>query len=236
MSVFWLSDEELNLFNANNADEDGLVAVGLDLSIPTLLLAYSRGIFPWFEDGEEIFWFSPDPRMVLYPEDFIISHSLRQTLKKKQFKVKVDTNFREVISKCAGTKRQGQSDSWITGAFENAYFELHREGFAHSFETYLDDRMVGGLYGVSLGQVFFGESMFFIENNASKVAMASLVTFAKQYKIKLIDAQQETPHLKSLGGKSISRIDFLYQIDQMLSYPTLKGNWTDLFAKISPDL
>jgi len=228
MSIYWLENELPDIFNAQFADDDGLVGIGLDLSVPVLLTAYSRGIFPWFEDSGEIFWFSPDPRMVLYPEDFVISHSLKQTLKKNHFDVRTDTNFREVITRCSLEQRKEQEGTWITPAFIDAYCQLHEEGFAHSFETYLNGELAGGLYGVSIGSVFFGESMFFKESNASKVALAHLVDFSRNHDIRLIDAQQETPHLKSLGARLLSRPEFIKQISVLIKYPTLRGNWNFL--------
>src|SRR5512133_1018213 len=162
------------------AEHDGLLAVGGDLSIESLITAYSMGIFPWFNEESPILWWSPDPRMVLFPEKFIISDSLRQSLRNGRYTVKIDNDFNGVISHCASVKRKGQSGTWITDEMKQAYIMLHKAGYAHSFETWHDDELVGGLYGVSLGRAFFGESMFYSMRDASKIAFHMLVQWCIQ--------------------------------------------------------
>ena len=207
------------------ADADGLLAVGGDLSIESLVTAYSRGIFPWFEENSPILWWSPDPRLILHPEKFRVSRSLDQQIKNNKFRVKIDSAFEEVIRNCAAVNRNGQLGTWITQEMMLAYIRLHHAGFAHSFETWYNDRLVGGLYGVSLGRSFFGESMFYLMTNASKVALYYLVEWAKHNNFHFIDAQQSTSHLKSLGAEEVPRIKFLDMLGKSLEYPTLKGTW-----------
>ena len=184
----------------DEADESGLLAVGGDLSIERLLLAYSKGIFPWYEEGMPILWWSPDPRMVLFPDKLIISHSLRQSIKKQQFTVTIDQAFEKVIQHCSKTPRKGEDGMWITAEMRNAYIQLHKAGFAHSAEAWFEGELVGGLYGVALGKAFFGESMFHHVTNASKVALYHLVEKLRSWDFKIIDAQVYTNHLESLGG------------------------------------
>jgi leucyl/phenylalanyl-tRNA--protein transferase len=208
------------------ADPDGLLAAGGDLSLQSLLTAYSHGIFPWYDDNSPILWWSPDPRLVLFPENFKISSSLRQTLRHGNFLIQCDQNFELVIEQCATTPRKGESGTWITREMKEAYVNLHREGFAHSFETYHNNRLVGGLYGVSLGSAFFGESMFFHTRDASKLALCGLVQFCLDHHFMFIDAQQSTTHLISMGSKEISRDAFLKILHQALQSHTLRGKWT----------
>jgi leucyl/phenylalanyl-tRNA--protein transferase len=189
--------------------EDGLVGIGGDLSSERLLLAYSNGIFPWFENDEEILWWSPDPRMVLFPEKFKISKSLRQSIRNKGFELKIDFDFESVIHACSQIQRPEGEGTWITPGMHQAYMELYHKGYAHSFEIYQNDRLVGGLYGVSLGKAFFGESMFSKVSDASKVALYHLINFAKQNNFLFIDAQVETEHLKRMGAENISRTQFI---------------------------
>ena len=185
--------------------ESGLLAVGGDLSRERLLLAYRSGIFPWYSDGEPILWWSPDPRMILLPGEFHCSRSLKRVLRNAPFRVTLDRAFAEVISACGETPRPGQEGTWITPEMAAAYIDLHERGYAHSFECWEGGRLVGGLYGVAIGGVFFGESMFSHRDNASKVAMHALVTAALAWGIVLIDCQVANPHLSSLGAREIPR-------------------------------
>ena len=224
MPVHQLSDE-LIFPHPGLAEEDGLLAIGGDLSIDRLLLAYSNGIFPWYDENSPIMWWALNPRMVLYPEKLKVSKSLGQTLNSNKFEVFFDRDFESVIHQCAKIKRLSQSDTWITKDMEQAYIDLHNQGFAHSVETYYKGELVGGLYGVSLGRIFFGESMFFTRSNASKVALYALVERLKTWNFDLIDAQQDTPHLRSMGAEVLVLNDFLEILEESLNHPTIKGNW-----------
>lgn len=189
-------------------EPNGLLAAGGDLSVPRLLAAYRRGIFPWFEPGEAILWWTPDPRAVLFPDQLHISRSLAKTLRKHLFHATVNRNFATVMKACASAG--GRTDNtWIGSDIEQAYTDLHHLGYAHSVEIYdREKQLCGGLYGVCLGQVFFGESMFSTKTDASKVALVTLVNIAKQAGIAVIDCQQETAHLRSMGASSIRRSEF----------------------------
>jgi len=193
--------------NVSEASVDGLLAIGGDLSTKRLVHAYKNGIFPWFDAEEPILWWSPDPRFVLFPKDLKVSKSMKQVLKKKQFKVSNNKSFRSVVENCAQAKRDGQNGTWITDDMINAYTKLHKLGYAKSVEVWQEDVLVGGFYGVDLGNnVFCGESMFAKVSNASKLAF---ITFVQNSNYKLIDCQLHTNHLESLGGKHISRFEFL---------------------------
>jgi leucyl/phenylalanyl-tRNA---protein transferase len=207
-------------------DNEGLVAVGGELSTQYLLAAYTQGVFPWFNEEDPILWWSPNPRMVLFPEEFKVSKSLRQIIHSNKFYLKIDTNFDAVIDSCKQITRKGQGGTWITTEMRNAYSELHTLGYAHSFEIYRNDMLVGGLYGISMGKAFFGESMFFIEPNASKVALYYLVEQCKKQEFHFIDVQQSTSHLKSLGAKEIKRNDFLNILENALQHETRVGKWS----------
>ncbi len=224
MPVYLLSNE-LVFPDPELSDENGLLAIGGDLSIQRLLLAYSRGIFPWYSSGSPIMWWSPDPRMVLFPDNFKLFKSLRNTLNKKIFNIKTDENFEEVIEHCAKVPRKDQSGTWITSEMIKAYTRLHNKGYCHSVETYYKGELVGGLYGVSLGHAFFGESMFTLKRDASKVALFHLVEKLRSWNFDLIDSQQETRHLKSLGAKAIPRSEFLSMLKKALKHDTIKGKW-----------
>lgn len=212
--------------NPNEAEDDGLIAVGGTLSVDYLLAAYSQGVFPWFSDGEPILWWSPNPRMILFPEDFKCSDSLMQLIRRQKYEIRIDESFKEVIINCAKVKRKDQDGTWITNQMQDAYINLHKLGYAHSFEAYENGKLVGGLYGVSLGRAFFGESMFYKAANASKVAFYYLVNTMKEWKYDFIDAQQSTAHLKSLGAMDIEREKFLELLKKTLKFPTKKGKWT----------
>lgn len=191
------------------ASTDGLLAVGGDLSVARLQLAYTNGIFPWYNEGEPILWWSPDPRMVLFPDELKISKSMKKVLRDNTFTLTKNTQFAEVVRQCAQIKRDGQSDTWITKTMQEAYLEFHKKGIAISYEVWKNKQLVGGLYGVDLGHVFCGESMFSTVSNASKFAFIKMVQEFKQKEYKLIDCQVYTPHLESLGAKEISREEFL---------------------------
>jgi leucyl/phenylalanyl-tRNA--protein transferase len=194
----------------------GLLAASSDLLPWRLLDAYRRGIFPWYSDGQPVLWWSPDPRMVLLPLEFKVSPSLRKTLKRvvrdPRWEIRVDEDFPAVMRRCAQAPRRGQRGTWITAEIIDAYASLHRNGNAHSIETWLDGRRVGGLYGVSLGRMFFGESMFADVSDASKIALAALVGHLRRHEIEMIDCQQNTPHLASLGGREIARTTFVAHV------------------------
>jgi leucyl/phenylalanyl-tRNA---protein transferase len=198
------------------ADEDGLLAIGGDLSVDRLVLAYSMGIFPWYSDNYPILWWSPDPRLIILPKELKISRSLAQTMKKGIYSITIDTAFEEVIRNCASIKRRGEKGTWITEDMVQAYIRLHRAGYAHSVEAWSGSELAGGLYGVILGKAFFGESMFSRRSDASKAAFA---TFARQLAadgFHLIDCQISTEHMKRFGAAEISRARFLRLLDLAL--------------------
>lgn len=200
--------------NVNQANRDGILAIGGDLSPERLQLAYKSGIFPWFEVGDPILWWSPNPRMVLFLEELKISKSMRNVLNKGEFSVTFNQNFRDVISYCQKVKRDGQNGTWITNDMIDAYCKLHDLGIAKSVEVWHDDILVGGLYGVDLGNVFCGESMFSLVSNASKVAFIALVNHLKNENYKLLDCQVYNPHLESLGCREIPREEFMRILKQ----------------------
>ncbi|HWP19009.1 MAG TPA: leucyl/phenylalanyl-tRNA--protein transferase [Burkholderiaceae bacterium] len=199
-----------------DSDAPGLLAAGGDLSIPRLRAAYGSGIFPWYSAGQPVLWWSPDPRMVLHVDELHVTRSLRKTLRRfirtPGCEVRIDTAFGEVIRACARTPREGQDGTWILPEMVAAYEAWHAKGEVHSFETWVQGRLVGGLYGVCLGRMFFGESMFSWQADASKIALAALVAFCRQHGIGLIDCQQRTSHLASLGAREIPRTRFLAQV------------------------
>lgn len=220
MPVYLLT-EELLFPPPHLAENGGLLAVGGDLSVERLLLAYSSGIFPWYSDDEPILWWSPDPRLVLYPNDLKVSSSLRKVLKKQVFRVTLDTAFEQVITACASIRES----TWIIDDMIQAYCRLHESGYAHSVEVWQEGELAGGLYGVSLGRCFFGESMFSRRSNASKVALYYLVEHVKTRRFDLIDCQVTSEHLLSLGAREIPRRQFLAEVEQSLKSPTCKGKW-----------
>jgi leucyl/phenylalanyl-tRNA--protein transferase len=205
-------------------DPSGLIQMGGDLTADWLLTAYQRGIFPWFSEGDPILWWCPDPRTVLVPTEFKLSRSLDKVMRNGGFRVTFDTQFEAVIHACAYSR----DETWIMPNMISAYHELHRLGYAHSVEVWLDDELVGGLYGIALGKLFFGESMFAKANNASKVALATLCQQLVAWDFHLIDCQFSTDHLLSLGAKPIARNDFLAQLTWALTYPNHIGNWQAL--------
>jgi leucyl/phenylalanyl-tRNA--protein transferase len=196
--------------------EDGLLAIGGDLSPKRLLLAYRSGIFPWYNEEDPILWWSPDPRFVLYPDDLRISHSMRQVLKRGRFEYRSNTVFEAVMRGCASAPRSGDGGTWISEDMIAAYMRLHELGYAHSAEAWLDGELAGGLYGVRLGNIFFGESMFSRVSNASKVAFIHLVQALGEDGVKLIDCQMHTAHLESLGATAIPRKAFLQHLKELV--------------------
>jgi leucyl/phenylalanyl-tRNA--protein transferase len=219
----WFPDVE-------ESTEEGIVAVGGDLSVERLILAYSKGIFPWYSsDRSPILWWSPDPRFVLFPENLIVSKSMRPYFNQNKFKVTWDQNFEDVIKNCQKIDREDQPGTWITSKMLAAYIQLHKKGYAHSVEVWLENELVGGLYGISLGKVFFGESMFAKVSNASKFGFISLVNQLKQKGFLLIDCQQETKHLESLGANAIKRKDFIDILNHNNIEETYIGSWENYF-------
>lgn len=210
---------------------NGLLAAGGDLSVARLLEAYRRGIFPWFSEGEPILWWSPDPRMVLFPGEFKLSHSLHKTLRKGCYEVRTDTAFEQVMRACAAP-RTGANGTWIHEEMITAYSELHRMGYAHSVETWMDGELAGGLYGMSLGRMFYGESMFSRKTDASKIALAHLCAQLERWNFGMIDCQMNTPHLSSLGAREIPRKEFITRLQDLINY-TPATTWRfddDLFT------
>lgn len=207
------------------ADPSGLIAVGGDLSSERLLEAYRVGIFPWYSEDQPILWWSPDPRFVLELDQFKISRSLGKTLRRRVFHVSFDRVFDDVIAACAAVPREGQSGTWITPEMQEAYIKLHGLGFAHSVEAWFEGKLVGGLYGVSLGKAFFGESMFHRKPDASKVALAILVEKLKIWGFHFIDSQMATEHMNRLGATEIPRRIFLKRLRSALRHSTKRGKW-----------
>lgn len=221
-------DQELAFPDPVLAEEDGLIAIGGDLKPERLVNAYATGIFPWYSEGQPILWFSPDPRMVLFPEKLKVSKSLARVINAEKYEQRVDTCFEEVIRHCSKIERPGQEGTWITEDMVQAYIELHRIGLAHSFETFCEGQLVGGLYGVSLGKTFFGESMYHHSRDASKTAFAHLVRFAQSNDFHFIDAQIPSDHLRRLGAEEISRNTFLKKLKNALEFPTLQMAWSSI--------
>jgi leucyl/phenylalanyl-tRNA---protein transferase len=198
------------------SEPNGLLAIGGDLTTARLLSAYQQGIFPWFNEGEPIMWWSPNPRMVLLPDELKISASLKKTLKKNLFLVRLNSAFKEVMTACSQTPRYGQGGTWISDEMIAAYCELHRLGFAISVETWLDNKLVGGCYGIKIGRMFYGESMFHHVTDASKVAFVHLVQYLKTQQIGMIDCQMKTLLLSSFGGREIEREEFIKNLQNLL--------------------
>jgi leucyl/phenylalanyl-tRNA--protein transferase len=224
MPVYRLTNELL-FPPPDHAEPDGLLAVGGDLSNERLLLAYQLGIFPWYGEGLPILWWSPDPRLVLEPGDFHASRRLRRILRQGRFEVTFDRSFAAVIHACATVPRRDQDGTWITAPMQQAYIRLHELGYAHSAESWLEGNLVGGIYGISLGKCFFGESMFSYESDASKAAMAVLIGRLAKWEFHMLDAQVTTRHLLSLGAKEMPRKVFLEKLGVALTFPTLRGRW-----------
>ena len=203
---------------ASNAlkEPNGLLAIGGDLSKERLLNAYRSGIFPWFSEGDPVLWWSPNPRMVLFPQDLKISKSLNKRLNKNDYEVRFNTNFRQVIEACANTHRADQKGTWITSGIIDAYCELHSLGYAHSAETWIDNTLVGGLYGIKINKMFYGESMFHHVTDASKISFTLLVQLLKNEGVEMIDCQMNTKHLSSLGAHEISRTEFMNKMNKLI--------------------
>jgi leucyl/phenylalanyl-tRNA---protein transferase len=218
----------------SQTDEDGILAVGGDLQPGRLIEAYRRGIFPWYSDGLPILWHCPNPRFVLVPEKLHVPKSLKKQMARGHYEVKFDSNFAAVIDGCAQTKRAGQRGTWITRDMRKAYLALHELGYAHSAETYLNGTLVGGLYGVSLGLVFFGESMFSKADDASKVAFIALVEWMISWGVALIDCQQETEHLRRFGAELWPREKFVSRLGSLTGQPGRVGQWKNISKTREP--
>ena len=206
-------------------EPNGLLCAGGDLSPQRLLLAYRQGIFPWYCPGEPILWWSPDPRMVLIPSRLKISRSLRRTLRAGRYQIRLDSDFPAVIHACATTPRDGQAGTWITAEMQAAYCTLHELGYAHSVETWIDNKLLGGLYGMAIGRMFYGESMFSHATDASKLALAHLARYLANKEFGLIDCQMNTPHLASLGACEIPRSEFIERLHGLTTIPVAPGKW-----------
>ena len=226
MPVFQLSDTLLFPPPAL-AREDGLLAVGGDLSVPRLLLAYQHGIFPWYSPGEPILWWSPDPRLVLFPAEFHLAKRLARTIRQQIFSITFDTAFAQVIKACGQTRRKEGQGTWLDEEMIRAYCELHDQGHAHSVECWQNGELVGGLYGVALGAVFFGESMFSLVPDSSKVALAGLVERLQGWDFELIDCQVGTGHLQRLGAREISGAEFSTRLAEAVAKPSRLGPWSN---------
>jgi leucyl/phenylalanyl-tRNA---protein transferase len=228
----WLGND-LNFPSVGTAltEPNGLLAAGGDLSPARILAAYLRGIFPWYSPGEPILWWSPDPRMVLLPSEMKISRSLSRTLRNAPYDVSLDTSFAEVVGACATTPRHGQAGTWITREMQAAYIRLHELGYAHSVEVLVDNQVVGGLYGVALGRIFFGESMFSHRRDVSKIALAHLCEHLKRAEFGIIDCQMETAHLASLGARPIPRHEFIATLNRLATSDPAPGRWAAGAAK-----
>jgi len=216
---------ELKFPPVHKANRQGIVAVGGDLRIERLLLAYRSGIFPWYSEGQPIIWHSPDPRFVLFPADLKVSSSLKRTIRSGRFRVTFDTDFRSVIINCSTAMRPDQDGTWITREMLEAYCALHDAGYAHSVETWKDDKLAGGLYGVTVGKCFCGESMFTLVPDASKVAFVALVKHLSSMNFTVIDCQVYTEHLERFGASFVSRNDFITFLRETPDQKSISGKW-----------
>jgi len=212
---------------AREATQEGLLAFGGDLNPNRILKAYREGIFPWYSDDDPILWWSPNPRLVLFPKNLKTSKSFRRVLRNRGFEVKFDQNFEAVITHCGNVPRADQEGTWLTKEMKDAYMELHDMGYAHSIETYLDGELVGGLYGIAIGKGFFGESMFSLISDASKVSLCALSSLCVEKSYDFIDCQVETPHLVKWGAQLLERDDFLELLETTLTKDTDFGSWRD---------
>jgi leucyl/phenylalanyl-tRNA--protein transferase len=224
--VYRLPDDDVLFPDPAHADDSGLLAVGGDLSPERLVEAYASGIFPWYSKGQPILWWSPDPRLVLEPAALHVPRSLRKAMRGGAYEVRFDTAFERVIRACAATPRPGQRGTWITEEMVAAYLQLHELGLAHSAEAWDEEGLAGGLYGVSLGAAFFGESMFAHRTDASKAAFVTLVEWLARQGCTLVDCQVTTEHLLRFGAREIPRPEFLERLAVALELPTLRGRWT----------
>jgi len=223
--IFLLNEDDEEFPAPGLADPSGLLAVGGDLRPKRLLAAYAEGIFPWYSEGQPILWHSPNPRFVLEPAKLHVPKSLRKVMRQGHFEFRLDTAFEEVITRCGAIDRPGQNGTWITDEMREAYVALHRLGFAHSAESWREGRLVGGLYGISLGAIFYGESMFALEPEASKAAFVQLVEKLHGWGFTLIDCQQETAHLARFGAEAWPRPRFLAALKKGLEAETRQGRW-----------
>jgi leucyl/phenylalanyl-tRNA--protein transferase len=224
MTVYLLPEEPF-FPSLEEAEPDGLVAIGGDLSTERLLQAYASGIFPWFMEEGEIFWYSPDPRLVLFPDRFRLSGSLARIIRSNRFTIRFDSAFSEVILNCSEAPRPSQEGTWISHEFIEAYTRLHKMGFAHSVEVYAGHKLAGGLYGISLGAAFFGESMFSKVNNASKAAFHALAERCSEFGFGFIDCQVDSEHLRKMGASLVTRQDYLLMLKESMKSVTIKGPW-----------
>ncbi len=223
--LHWLKqDEPFPHVETALTEPNGLLCAGLDLSPGRILDAYREGIFPWFSPGEPVLWWSPDPRMVLVPAEVKISRSLRQRMKRGGYEIRVDTHFREVMLACAAP-REGQSGTWISRPMLEAYTRLHELGYVHSVETWMDGELAGGLYGMAIGRMFYGESMFSRRTDASKLALAHLCKQLEAWGFGLIDCQMETAHLASMGARPIARADFIRGMKRLIELEPVPAPW-----------
>ncbi len=226
MPVYRIPEDEVVFPHPDLSEASGLLGVGGDLRPERLLLAYANGIFPWYSEGQPILWFSPDPRCVLEPTQLHIGRSLRKVLRKNMFTVTLDTAFGRVIDACKDTPRPGQEGTWITPDMREAYCRLHSLGYAHSVEVWLGDDLVGGLYGVALGQLFAGESMFSRASDASKTGLVWLVRQLEQWNFGLVDAQVRTDTLSRMGAVEMARSDYIERISSLVRADGKSGLWT----------
>jgi leucyl/phenylalanyl-tRNA--protein transferase len=230
MPVWLIPEGECFFPHPAQTDASGIVAVGGDLSVETLLLAYQFGIFPWYGQGEPVLWWFPDPRAILYPSKVRIHKSMRPYFNQPKFTISLDSEFNQVILQCRLSERRGQENAtWIHDEIMEAYVELYEAGFAHSLEVLEGEELVGGLYGVALGKVFFGESMFSTGSNASKFGLIALCQFLEYHGFQLIDCQQDTPHMRRMGSEVIAAGAFLDQMRRNIFEPHLKGSWRSLW-------
>lgn len=225
MPVFRLTDA-LAFPDPELAEDGGLLAVGGDLRPERVVLAYRSGIFPWYSEGRPILWWCPAPRFVLLPDELHVGRSLRRAIKREPYRITLDTAFAEVIERCGHAPRVGQRGTWITNDVRDAFVELHRRGLAHSVEAWEGDRLVGGLYGLAMGTVFFGESMFADAPDASKIAFVRLVEQLRAWGFDLIDCQVHTEHLERFGARYLELDDFMHRLGEGVAHPSKLGPWT----------
>ncbi len=235
MPVFRLS-ERISFPPPHFAESEGLLAVGGDLSEARILLAYQMGIFPWFSDDDPILWWSPDPRLVLYPSDIRVPRRLKRTIRQRYFHVTCDTSFDQVINGCAQVRLSNHEKTWIVDEMIAAYCRLFASGYAHSIEVWREGRLAGGLYGISMGGSFFGESMFSKVSDASKIALAALCRYSQALSFDMVDCQMPTDHLMRMGAVKISRMRFLRELHASLKRPTFQGSWRASFENVFQDL